>query len=185
MVSPVLQMELSCQSWSGTSFWEVLKFQSFGRFRTGQNLDLWNLVFVVCCQLSWVLHEFSFLMHDMSMGFMCTETTVICFAVVWRVVHSLAVGFVLSHSLPQVCYTFVLSETLSCDWTHITCQDVRHASWGISEFDPCRKCGTSVEVWVAHLGWKHTCLRFGVLGMVNLWGSACSRLSTAEYAQAV
>ena len=46
---------------------------------------------------------------------LCAETTVICFAVVWRVVHSLAVGFVLSHSLPQVCYTFVLSETLSFD----------------------------------------------------------------------
>ena len=59
--------------------------------------------------------SFPFLLHDMSMGFMCTETTVICFAVAWRVVHSLAVGLGLSCSLPQVCYTFVLSETLSCD----------------------------------------------------------------------
>ena len=62
-------------------FWDVLEFQSFGRFRTGQNLDLWNSVFCDFCQLSRVLHEFSFFLHDMSMGFMCTETTVICFAV--------------------------------------------------------------------------------------------------------
>ena len=46
---------------------------------------------------------------------LCAETTVICFAVVWRVVHSSAVGLGLSCSLPQVCYIVVLSETLSCD----------------------------------------------------------------------
>ena len=83
---------------------------------------------------------------SIGVGFMCTETTVICFAVVWRVVHSLAVGFGLSHSLPQVCYIFILSETLSFDRTHATCQDVRHASWGVSEFDLCRKCEASVKV---------------------------------------
>ena len=47
------------------------------------------------------------LLHDTSMGSMCTETTVICFAVLWRVVISLAVGFGLSCKLPQVRYIFV------------------------------------------------------------------------------
>ena len=32
-------------------------------------MDLWNSVCVIFCQLSRVLHEFSFLLHDMSMGF--------------------------------------------------------------------------------------------------------------------
>ena len=41
---------------------------------------------------------------------------------------------------------FILSETLSFDRTHTTCQDVRHASWGVSEFDLCRKCEASVKV---------------------------------------
>ena len=88
----------SCQAEIGVKwqFWDVLELQSFGRFRTGQNLDLWNSVWVVFCQLSRALHEFSFLLHDMSMGFIRAETTVICFAVLWRVVHALAVGFGLS-----------------------------------------------------------------------------------------
>ena len=62
----------SCQAEIGVKwqFWDVLELQSFGRFRTGRNLDLWNSVWVVFCQLSRVLHEFSFLLHDMSMGFM-------------------------------------------------------------------------------------------------------------------
>ena len=39
----------SCQAEIGVKwqFWDVLEFQSFGRFRTGQNLDLWNSVWVV------------------------------------------------------------------------------------------------------------------------------------------
>ena len=41
---------------------------------------------------------------------------------------------------------FVLSETLSCDRLHITCQDVRHASCGSSECDLYRKCESSVKV---------------------------------------
>ena len=91
-----------------------LEISEFGRFRTGQNFNLWNLVFVVCCQLSCVLHEFSFFCMT-CLRVLCAETTVICFAVMWRFVHLLAVGFGLSYSLPQVCYTFVLSETLSYD----------------------------------------------------------------------
>ena len=46
---------------------------------------------------------------------------------------------------------FVLSETLKFGRSHITCQDVRHASWGSSECDLCRKCESSVKVCVTHL----------------------------------
>ena len=49
-----------------------------------------------------------------------------------------------------VCHKFALifvsSETLKFGRSHITCQDVRHASWGSSECDLCRKCGSSVKV---------------------------------------
>ena len=38
------------------------------------------------------------------------------------------------------------SETLEFGRSHITCQDVRHASWGSSECDLCRKCHSSVKV---------------------------------------
>ena len=54
-------------------------------------------------------------------------------------------------SWPQVCIIFVLSETLKFGRSHITCQDVRHASWGSSECDLCRKCESSVKVCVTHL----------------------------------
>ena len=46
---------------------------------------------------------------------------------------------------------FVLSETLKFGRSHITCQDVRHASWGSSECDLWRKCDSSVKVCVTHL----------------------------------
>ena len=49
-----------------------------------------------------------------------------------------------------VCHKFALflfwSETLEFGRSHITCQDVRHASWGSSECDLCRKCHSSVKV---------------------------------------
>ena len=39
-----------------------------------------------------------------------------------------------------------VSETLKFGRSHITCQDVRHASWGSIECDLCRKCNSSVKV---------------------------------------
>ena len=78
--------------------------------------------------------SFSFLLHDMSMGFIRAETTVICFAVLRRVVHALAVGSGLSLRFATSLHYFLfLSETLKFGRSHITCQDVRHASWGSSE----------------------------------------------------
>ena len=66
--------------------------------------------------------------------------------------HALAVGFGLSlrfaTSLHYFCF---LPETLKFGRSHITCQDVRHASWGNSECDLCRKCDSSVKVRVTHL----------------------------------
>ena len=53
-----------------------------------------------------------------------------------------------------VCHKFALffwSETLELGRSHITCQDVRHASWGSIECDLCRKCNSSVKVCVTHL----------------------------------
>ena len=54
-----------------------------------------------------------------------------------------------------VCHKFALflflSETLKFGRSHITCQDVRHASWGSSECDLWRKCDSSVKVCVTHL----------------------------------
>ena len=57
----------SCQTEIGVKwqFWDVLEFQSFGRFRTGQNLDLWNSVWVIFCQLSRVLHEFWMMLYHL------------------------------------------------------------------------------------------------------------------------
>ena len=66
--------------------------------------------------------------------------------------HALAVGCGLSLQFAtSLRYFLFLSETLSCDRLHITCQDVRHASWGSSECDLCRKCESSVKVCVTHL----------------------------------
>ena len=73
--------------------------------------------------------------------------------------------------LPQVCTIFVLSETLKFGRSHITCQDVRHASWGSSECDLCRKCESSVKVCVTHLRMNK---REFVLGMAwNGWVVTC------------
>ena len=52
---------------------------------------------------------------------------------------------------PSVCTISLLSETSKCKWPHITCQDVRHASWGNSECDLYRKCESSIKVWGTHL----------------------------------
>ena len=49
------------------------------------------------------------------------------------------------------CALFFWSETLEFGRSHITCQDVRHASWGSIECDLCRKCDSSVKVCVTHL----------------------------------
>ena len=65
--------------------------------------------------------------------------------------HALAVGFGLSLRFATSLYYFVLSETLKFGRSHITCQDVRHASWGSSECDLWRKCDSSVKVCGTHL----------------------------------
>ena len=64
--------------------------------------------------------------------------------------HALAVGFGLSLRFATSLHYF-LSETLKFGRSHITCQDVRHASWGSSECDLWRKCDSSVKVCVTHL----------------------------------
>ena len=56
------------------------------------------------------------------------------------------VGFGLSLRFTTSLHYFVLSETLEFGRSHITCQDVRHASWGSIECDLCRKCNSSVKV---------------------------------------
>ena len=53
-----------------------------------------------------------------------------------------------------VCHKFALfflSETLKFGRSHITCQDVRHASWGSSECDLWWKFDSSVKVCGTHL----------------------------------
>ena len=57
------------------------------------------------------------------------------------------VGFGLSLRFATSLHYFCFwSETLEFDRSHITCQDVRHASWGSIECDLCRKCNSSVKV---------------------------------------
>ena len=90
--------------------------------------------------------SFYFLLHDMSMGFMRrNHCDLFC---------SFVKGFACIGSWMwikfAVCHKFAiflfLSETLSCDRLHITCQDVRHASWGNIECGLYWKCGSSVKV---------------------------------------
>ena len=54
-----------------------------------------------------------------------------------------------------VCHKFALflflSGTLEFGRSHITCQDVWHASWGSIECDLCWECDSSVKVCVTHL----------------------------------
>ena len=97
----MLCRELSSSNWNGfvilrclgsfclhahCQFWEFQSF--FGRFRTGQNLDLWNRVWLVLISAVVSFALFSFF----CMTCLCAETAVICFAVMWRVVHALTVG---------------------------------------------------------------------------------------------
>ena len=163
----------SCQAEIGVKwqFWDVLEFQSFGRFRTGRNLDLWDPVWVVFCQLSRALHCFHF--------YYMTRLWVSCARKpLWPVLQfceGLCMRWQLDLDwvcgLPQVCTIFVLSETLKFGRSHITCQDVRHASWGSSECDLCRKCESSVKVCVTHLRMNK---REFVLGMAwNGWVVTC------------
>ena len=57
------------------------------------------------------------------------------------------VGFGLSLRFATSLHYFLFwSETLEFGRSHITYQDVRHASWGSSECDLCRKCHSSVKV---------------------------------------
>ena len=57
----------------------------------------------------------------------------------WAVGSGLSLRF--ATSLP-----YFWSETLEFGRSHITYQDVRHASWGSIECDLCRKCNSSVKV---------------------------------------
>ena len=71
---------------------------------------------------------------------------------------------------------------------HVTCQDVRHASWGSSECDLCRKCESSVRVCVTHLR-----MRRSEFVLVLEWSSCeilmqrwcISGFKIADYAQVV
>ena len=130
-----------CQFWTS---------QSFGRFRTGQNLDLWDRVeqFLMSAVMSFALLSF-FARHVY--GFYAQKP-------LWSVLQSceeLCMHWQLGVSefcmLPSVCTISFLSETSKCKWPHITCQDVRHASWGNSECDLYRKCESSIKVWGTHL----------------------------------
>ena len=90
--------------------------------------------------------------------------------------------------MPQVCDILFLSETLSCDRLHITCQDVRHASWGNSECGLHWKCESSVKVCVTHLR-----MRISEFVLFLEWLSCeigmqrwcISGFKIADYAQAV
>ena len=86
---------------------------------------------MVFCQLSRALHEFSFLLHDMSMGFIRAETTGDLFCSFVKSCACIGSWIWIEFA---VCHKFALflflSGTLKFGRSHITCQDVRHASWG-------------------------------------------------------
>ena len=56
------------------------------------------------------------------------------------------IEFAVYHKFALFALFLFWSETLEFDRSHITCQDVRHASWGSIECDLCRKCNSSVKV---------------------------------------
>ena len=119
-------------------------------------------------------HEFCMSFHFCCMTclwVLCAETTVICFAVLWRVVHAdswIWIEFAVYHKFALFLFW---SETLEFGRSHITCQDVWHASWGSIACDLCRKCNSSVKVWVTHLRMNK---REFVLGMAwNGWDVVC------------
>ena len=61
--------------------------------------------------------------------------------------HALTVGFGLSLRFATSMHYFCFwSATLEFDRSYITCQDVRHASWGNSECGLYLKCESSVKV---------------------------------------
>ena len=116
------------------------------------------------------------------------ETTVICFAVLWRVVHALAVGSGLSLQFATGLYYFVLSETLEL----------------VDHILPDKMCGTHLGVVlsvifvrsVIHLlrcasrtlGWTSESLCLAWHEMAELWSAwSLEGLSSwiADYAQAV
>ena len=123
------------------------------------------------------------------MGFIRVETTVICFAVLWRVVHALAVGFGLS-------LRFATS-------LHYFCFCLGH--WSLADHIlPVKMCGTHLGVVlsvifvgsVIHLlrcasrtlGWTRESLCLAWHEMAELWSAwSLEGLSSwiADYAQAV
>ena len=103
------------------------------------------------CQLSRVLHLFYFC---------CMACLWVSYArrPLWSVLQSceeLCIHWQLDLSeflhVTTSLHYFLLSETSKCKWPRITCQDVRHASWGNSECDLYRKCESSIKVWGTHL----------------------------------
>ena len=96
-----------------------------------------------------------------------------------------------------ICHKFALFlfclRQLKFGRSHITCQDVRHASWGSCECDLWRKCESSVKVCVTHLRVRRS--EFVVCWVVDLdiWLHCQCKLECkigmwswdAEYAQAV
>ena len=89
--------------------------------------------------------------------------------------HALAVGSGLSlRFATSLHYFWFLSETLKFGRSHITCQDVRHASWGSIECDLCWECDSSVKVCGTHLRMnkrERVCAWHGMKGLsCNLHG---------------
>ena len=197
----MLCRELSSFNWNGfvilrclRSFWWHAHCQ-FGDFRVLDDFGLDRIW--TCetefeqfwCQLSWVLHWFSFCLHDMSMGFVrrnhcdlfCSHVKGCACIDSW-----LRVNFACWYR--SVLFWF-LSETLKFGWLHITCQDVRHASWGNIECDLYRKCGSSVKVCVTHLRMRRNEFEFSwngwvvVLIALSVWIGSSSWI--ADYAQVV
>ena len=161
----MLRRELSNLDWNGFVVRDVLEvhvctlivsfrnfrvLDDFGRDWTRQNLDLWDRVWAVSMSAVMSFALVFILLHDMSMGFVRTNHgDLFCSHV--KSVHGLTVG---CEWVLHVCiglHHFVLSDTLKFGWSHITCQDVRHASWGNKKCDLCRKCESSVKVCVTHL----------------------------------
>ena len=118
-----------------SEFWTISDWTELGL------VELSLSSFVSCHELCMSFH---FFLHDMSMGFMRRNH---CDLFCSFVKSCACIGSWIWIEF-AVCHKFALflSETLEFGRSHITYQDVRHASWGSIECDLCRKCNSSVKV---------------------------------------
>ena len=164
----------SCQAEIGVT-WQFLGCLGISEFWTISDWTELGLVELSLCGFLSAVTSFAWvfiLLHDMSMGFMCTETTVICFAVLWRVVHALTVGLGLSLQ-----FATSLHYLLFC---------LRHWSL-VDHILPVKMCGTHLGVVVSvifvgsvihllrcesrTLGWTRESLCLAWHEMAELWSA--------------